>query len=238
MPEKLMTDVIFEQVDRRVYGGSRTIRMIERTLGIQNDSGHTYNRAGTLNTGLGEGIRTSYGQNQGQAHLYNFNAFFNNNRAVEAMPTQFKRWHLQGNHSQQQQQQQYYPQQGNPQGGQLNMPPPGAQGGNPNMPPVNPLNPMNQMSYNPMGPMDGQGGSAPYNPNFQQGPPGNQGPQGQGGYYNQQQQQHGGHLNRFQGQGQGPQQYDLLNKRDKPYQQRSPDDRYGDQTRKQQHYNK
>ena len=54
--------------------------MIERTLGIQNESGHLYNRPGTLNTGLGEGVRTSYGTNQGQAHLYNFNAFFNNNR--------------------------------------------------------------------------------------------------------------------------------------------------------------
>jgi len=80
MPDKLMTDAIFEQVDRRVYGGSRTIRMIERALGVQSDGGHLQGRGGYLNSGLGETVRTSYGINQGQAHLQNFNTFFNNNR--------------------------------------------------------------------------------------------------------------------------------------------------------------
>ena len=54
-------------------------RLIERTLGINADQGHRFNQ-GTLNSGLGEGIRTSYGRNQSQAHLYNFNDSFNNNR--------------------------------------------------------------------------------------------------------------------------------------------------------------
>jgi len=80
MPEKMMSDAIFEQVDRRVYGGSRTIRMIERALGVQNESGHLQGRGGYLNSGLGETVRTSYGIGQNQAHTQNFNSFFNNNR--------------------------------------------------------------------------------------------------------------------------------------------------------------
>ena len=134
------------------------------------------------------------------------------NRAVEAMPTQFKRWHLQPQYQQQQQQhQQYYPQGGNPQAAHLNMPPPGAQG-NPNMPPMN-----QQMNYNP------HGGNFPYNPQGHQGAPG--GPQ-QGGYMpSYQGGPQGGHLNRFQNQQQQQQQqqqpilYDPLQKRDRPYQQ-------------------
>jgi 5'-3' exoribonuclease 2 len=54
MPRSEITDYAFETNDRKFYAGSRTIRMIERTLGIDNDNNEQFNR-GLLMQGGHEG---------------------------------------------------------------------------------------------------------------------------------------------------------------------------------------
>jgi len=44
MPESMININMFEQMDRKFYMGSRVLRMLERALGISNDSNELYNR--------------------------------------------------------------------------------------------------------------------------------------------------------------------------------------------------
>lgn len=78
MPDALYSDETFAQVDRRFFAGAKTIRLVERALGVVPETqGGGYK--GYLNTGP-SGIVTSYGMQYSGSHLYNFNASFNNNR--------------------------------------------------------------------------------------------------------------------------------------------------------------
>ena len=77
MPDTLYTEETFAQVDRRFFAGAKTIRLVERALGVVPETqGGGYR--GAFNSG--SGIVTSYGMQYQQGHLSNFNASFNNNR--------------------------------------------------------------------------------------------------------------------------------------------------------------
>ena len=56
MPEATLDDQTFEATDRKMFAGNRTIRMIEKTLGVQSNNMST--QRGQFNRRLNDGIIT------------------------------------------------------------------------------------------------------------------------------------------------------------------------------------